>query len=437
MKFAPKLLAAALCFGLVGQAFATDLKHWPADQAKALDAMIAANAHKGNFAVFDMDNTSYRYDLEESLLPFMENKGLITRDKLDPSLKLIPFKDTADHKESLFSYYYRLCEIDDMVCYPWVAQVFSGFTLKELKGYVDELMASGKPVPATYYEGDVVKNIDVQPPKVFTGQAELYNKLMENGIEVYVMTAASEELVRMVAADPKYGYNVKPQNVIGVTTLLKNRETGELTTARTAATTAVAVDALAPSNAKRLAIIGSGKVAQAHLHYARNLRDWQSINVYSPSLSEDGATASLLQALDPRVQITDSRETAIADADVIMLCTSSAGPVIDPATLSKPALITSISTNAPRAHEVPPQSLNDMQVFCDYRLTTPGSAGEMLIASEQHGWDCAAILGDLPELLSGQARRPSAERHVFFRSIGLGLEDIALANALYHLQRQP
>ncbi|TDV60580.1 haloacid dehalogenase-like hydrolase [Pseudomonas sp. LP_7_YM] len=232
MKLAPKLLAAALCLGLAGQVFSTELTHWPAPAAKQLDQMIAANANKGNFAVFDMDNTSYRYDLEESLLPYMENKGLITRETLDPSLKLIPFKDTADHKESLFSYYYRLCEIDDMVCYPWVAQVFSGFTLKELKGYVDELMASGKAVPSTYYDGDVVKSINVEPPKVFTGQAELFNKLMENGIEVYVMTAASEELVRMVASDPKYGYNVKPQNVIGVTTLLKNRDTGELTTAR-------------------------------------------------------------------------------------------------------------------------------------------------------------------------------------------------------------
>ena len=236
MNLAPKLFAAVLTLGLsvalASQTFATELTHWPAPAAKQLNAMIEANANKGNFAVFDMDNTSYRYDLEESLLPFMENKGLITRESLDPSLKLIPFKDTAGHKESLVSYYYRLCEIDDMVCYPWVAQVFSGFTLAELKGYVDELMASGKPVPSTYYDGDTVKNIDVQPPKVFTGQAELYNKLMENGIEVYVMTAASEELVRMVAADPKYGYNVKPQNVIGVTTLLKNRTTGELTTAR-------------------------------------------------------------------------------------------------------------------------------------------------------------------------------------------------------------
>lgn len=228
-----KLIAAAICLALAGPALAaTELKHWPPEAAKQLDAMIAANANKGNYAVFDMDNTSYRYDLEESLLPFLEMKGVLTREKLDPSLKLMPFKDTADHKESLFSYYYRLCEVDDMVCYPWVAQVFSGFTLKELKGYVDELMAYGKPIPTTYFDGDKVTAMEVQPPKVFTGQTELYNKLMENGIEVYVMTAASEELVRMVAADPKYGYNVKPQNVIGVTTLLKNRDTGELTTAR-------------------------------------------------------------------------------------------------------------------------------------------------------------------------------------------------------------
>jgi L-arginine dehydrogenase len=30
-------------------------------------------------------------------------------------------------------------------------------------------------------------------------------------------------------------------------------------------------------------------------------------------------------------------------------------------------------------------------------------------------------------------QRPDYQRHVFFRSIGLGLEDIALANAVYHL----
>lgn len=59
----------------------------------------------------------------------------------------------------------------------------------------------------------------------------------------------------------------------------------------------------------------------------------------------------------------------------------------------------------------------------------------MLIAGEQHGWDKSAIVGDLPELLSDRVLRPGYDRHVFFRSIGLGLEDIALANAIYQLNR--
>ena len=206
-----------------------------------------------------------------------------------------------------------------------------------------------------------------------------------------------------------------------------------LTTARTAATTAVAVEELAPAHATRLAIIGSGPVARAHLHYVKNLRDWQEIRLYSPRLATESATRQAeLRALDPRLQLCTSQEEAVATADVILLCTSSAGPVLDPLRLGRNVLVTSISTNAPRAHEVPPASLVGMDVYCDYRATTPGAAGEMVLASES-GWNRQLIRGDLPELVSGLVAKPTYERPVFFRSIGLGLEDIALANALYHL----
>ncbi|KAE9580314.1 hypothetical protein CGMCC3_g3745 [Colletotrichum fructicola] len=66
-----------------------ELRTWPAEAAKSLNAMIAANANQSNYAVFDMDNTSWRFDLEESLLPFLESKGVITREAMDPSLKLL------------------------------------------------------------------------------------------------------------------------------------------------------------------------------------------------------------------------------------------------------------------------------------------------------------------------------------------------------------
>ena len=233
MKTYGLLFGILLLGGLANDAVAaTELKHWPEPAAKQLDALIAANANKGAYAVFDMDNTSYRYDVAEALLPYLENEGVLTRDKLDPSLKLIPFKDLKGKKESLNSYYTRLCEFDHRVCYPWAAQALSGLTLRELKGHLDAMMASGKPVKSDYYDGDTLRTVEVQPPQLFTGQQELFKRMMEHGIEVYILTASHEELVRMVASDPKYGYNVKPENVIGVSTLLKDRKTGAVTTAR-------------------------------------------------------------------------------------------------------------------------------------------------------------------------------------------------------------
>src|SRR3546814_526908 len=227
----------------------------------------------------------------------------------------------------------------------------------------------------------------------------------------------------LLAEDQVYGVKTSPYIVreqgplVTACTLLMLMQTGqtlrlcgaaELTTARTAATTGVAVDALAPFQAQRLAVIGSGAVARAHVQYIKGLRDWQSISLYSPSLQDKSAQElAPLTDLDPRLQIAASLEAALHDADVVMLCTSSAKAVLDPRTLTKPTLITSISTNAPRAHEVSPQSLNDMDVFCDYRQTTPGSAGEMLIAAEQHGWDASRLVGDLPELLSEHVARPN------------------------------
>ena len=206
------------------------LDTWPKEVAKKLNEMITNNAHSGSYACFDADQTSYQWDLEESAFAYLEMKKVITREKLDPALNLIPFLDTKKQKESLFSYYYRLCdEIDDLVCYTWSAQVFSGMTLKELKTYVDEMLQSNtgnttiRTVLTTSHDNSVIHTENnVAIPNFYRAQQELYNRLTNNGIEVYVITASNEELVRMVLADPKYGYNVRPRNVIGIATLLRN-----------------------------------------------------------------------------------------------------------------------------------------------------------------------------------------------------------------------
>ncbi|MEX3920897.1 ornithine cyclodeaminase family protein [Paraburkholderia sp. BR10872] len=232
--------------------------------------------------------------------------------------------------------------------------------------------------------------------------------------------------------------------IITAWTALMSMKTGQplmwcdsalLTTERTAGTTALAVDQLAPREAKRLAVIGSGAVALAHLRHVAPLRAWESIRVFSPKLAGDAQRQAELRALDARASVAQTPDACVHDADVVMLCTSSGKPVLALDTLTKPALITSISTNVAHAHEIDPAALPSLDVYCDYRHTTPQSAGEMVLAAREHGWSPDAIAGDLAELVNDTCPRPAYARHAFFRSIGLGLEDMAVANALYeHLQ---
>lgn len=161
------------------------------------------------------------------------------------------------------------------------------------------------------------------------------------------------------------------------------------------------------------------------------LRPWDLISVFSPELAGNEAKRAAIGALDERVLVCTRLEDCLRDADVVALCTSSGTPVLSEDRLTKPALITSISTNVANAHEISPAWLPGMEVYCDYRPTTPGSAGEMKLAAQLHDWSPDRVLGDLPELVSGMARKPSGQQHVFFRSIGLGLEDVAIANELF------
>lgn len=223
------MLVGVLLFFFATTSFSVELKYWPKEEAAKLEKFIEEHAHKGEYAVFDADNTIWYRDLEESLLPYLENQGLLTRRTIDPSLKVIPFHQD----DTLVSYAYKLYDIDHKVGYPWIAQVFSGFTLAQLKTFVDELFAlDGVKVPCKYWEDGKLVNYEVETPRIYPGQRELINALQENGIEVFVVTAALEELVRMVVSDPKYGINVKPENVIGVSCLLKDRKTNDVTTAR-------------------------------------------------------------------------------------------------------------------------------------------------------------------------------------------------------------
>jgi L-arginine dehydrogenase len=239
------------------------------------------------------------------------------------------------------------------------------------------------------------------------------------------------------AADGKYP--------VTAYTMILSGETGEpvllcdsmaLTTERTAATTSLALDYLIPEGARTLAMIGAGKVGLAHLRYAAAQHPWVEVRVFSPALADPSAEAhatrrAKLDALGLDVSVAGSVRQAVEGADVVLLCSSSGTPIVDEAWLPERVTVTSTTTNVPRAHEIAPDTLGRYDVFCDYRQTAPLSAGEMVLARDELGWDPGAIVADLPELVTGKHPGVTATSgKCFFRSIGLGLEDLAIASLL-------
>jgi L-arginine dehydrogenase len=248
--------------------------------------------------------------------------------------------------------------------------------------------------------------------------------------------------------DGVFGVKVSPYVVtplggkVTATTMLMSLQTGQpllfcdslaLTTERTAATTALAVDLLAQSDAANLAIIGSGPIALAHLRHVLPLRPWRRIRIHSRNISaKKEILAASLGELRPVAEIVTDCSRAVADADVVLLCTSSGTPVLSMEHIRPGMLVTSISTNVARAHEIPPGALTRMNVYCDDRSTTPLIAGEMVLASE-NGWSRDDIRGDLGELACGKAQAPSPNGASFFRSMGLGIEDVKMALEIHRV----
>ncbi len=203
-------------------------------------------------------------------------------------------------------------------------------------------------------------------------------------------------------------------------------DAGVLTVERTAATTAVAVDLLARAGASTLAVIGWGtggsgtspsRTGRPRLHRrSRVVPLGDGCRRRGPGWGRSRLPAA-------------SAEEAVAGADVVLLCTSAASAVVDVRQLAAGTLVTSVSTNAPMAHEIDPAALLELEVYADHAPAALAAAGEMRIAAAEHGFTADHLRGDLAGLLAGTAPGPTGEKAVFFRSVGLGIEDAAIALA--------
>jgi ornithine cyclodeaminase/alanine dehydrogenase-like protein (mu-crystallin family) len=185
-----------------------------------------------------------------------------------------------------------------------------------------------------------------------------------------------------------------------------------ITEMRTAAVSAVATRLLAPPNARRLAILGSGVQARAHVQALRLVRPFDEIRLWSGNADHARQCAEEIGAT------VMSAEDAARDADVVVTVTHASVPVLQGAWLRPGTLVLALGAVGPTRREVDTATMRGA-VIVDSRQAALQESGDVLLAGAQ-------IYAELGELLAGTKPRPSAEITAF-KSLGLAVEDIAAA----------
>jgi hypothetical protein len=238
------------------------------------------NGKKRPYAVFDWDNTSIMNDCEEALLMYQINTlsfkltpaefSAIIRQNVPPGPFTADFKNAAgkvvdldaicadldaDYAFLYASYkglggsksleevsatsefldfraklYYLYEAVNDThgvnVGYPWVIYFFANMTVAEVMALAEASndAALGAALTKVKYtspadrmgRAGVVSVSHFHGIRLCTEIGGLMDTFRAHGIDVYVCTASLEDVVAVFATNPKYGYNVVRENVIGL-----------------------------------------------------------------------------------------------------------------------------------------------------------------------------------------------------------------------------
>jgi len=202
-----------------------------------------------------------------------------------------------------------------------------------------------------------------------------------------------------------------------------------VTAVRTAAVSAVATRALAREDANELAILGAGVQARSHLEALPHVRSFERARIWSrtPDHAREVATEVRLE-----VEVAESAEAAVNGADVIVTATTSHEPVLERAWLATGAHVNAVGSSIPTARELDDKTMAEAALFCDARESLVNEAGDYLLA----GLGEESIRAELGEVLAGSAEgRRDPEELTVFKSLGLGVEDLAAAEHVYERAR--
>jgi ornithine cyclodeaminase/alanine dehydrogenase-like protein (mu-crystallin family) len=208
---------------------------------------------------------------------------------------------------------------------------------------------------------------------------------------------------------------------------------GEITAIRTAAASAVATDALARKDARRLALLGYGEQAKTHARAIGKVRDLESIVVWGRSPERAQTFAKQMQAeLAVPVATAGLVQEAVAEADIICTVTSAVEPILKGDWVRPGTHLNLVGSGYAGPAEVDNDLVVRSRFIADSREGVLQQGAEFLRAKAAGLVGDEHIVAEIGQVLRGEIEgRRSAEEITVYKSLGHVVQDLASAWALY------
>ncbi len=214
--------------------------------------------------------------------------------------------------------------------------------------------------------------------------------------------------------------------------LLAIIEANTLGQIRTGAASAVATEKMARPEGKKVALIGTGRQARTQALALKAVGMLSQLAVAARDRTRLEAFCTRLAGeLGTPVRAAASAEEAIAGADIVVTATNSTEPVLMHAWLAPGAHVNAMGANAANRREIDADCvLKASLVVTDHVEQAKSEAAEFIDLAKAGRFDWNAVK-PLHEIVTGPPIARDARSHTLFKSLGVGLEDVAVAAIIY------
>ena len=250
---------------------------------------------------------------------------------------------------------------------------------------------------------------------------------------------AAVKVVSIFPQNPSIG-KATTQGVL----MLTDGKTGEhicmmdasyLTRLRTGALSAIATKRFARVNSKVLGVIGTGGMAFEQVLGVTAVRDIEQIKLYNRTREKaEYFREKLIDfGIQAEIEVVNSSNEAVEQADIINCATRSLDPVFDGNLLKPGTHINGVGSFLPTMREVDQTTIDRAsKIIVDDLEGVKEEAGELIHADIHSKWKFTDVHGELSDFAGGNhLLRNTDEEISFFKSVGAAYFDLVAAAGVY------